>query len=165
VAAAAPIADNASGGTDQRNNGIIIIGLEPAFDHQVDRASRQPGIAITVIAKSMYANPLANAFECALIGAFEHGRSGRGQACVGKGAADAGCQLVPAFSIDEYRTRAIADIALAKARHIDDTKHRLTIAQQPDQRDPGRDSANEGARPVDRVEAPAPGTARRASSR
>ena len=45
-----PVADMAAGGADHRDERIIIVGLEPAFDHQVERARREPRISVTVVA-------------------------------------------------------------------------------------------------------------------
>src|SRR6476659_8548683 len=54
---------------------------------------------------------------------------------------------------------AIPDVALVETWRIDDPELRPFLVQQPDQRRPGRQSAGEGPRAVDRVEAPAPGAA------
>src|SRR3569623_3505359 len=46
ILAAAPVADRAAGGADQRDQRVIVIGLEAAFDDEVERAGGQAGIAV-----------------------------------------------------------------------------------------------------------------------
>ena len=81
----APICNHTARALHHRDQGLDIIGLQRALDHQIDPAQRQHGVGIGVIAVTAQAHRLPQTIEGLPFGTLEQERIGSGQNGIGQG--------------------------------------------------------------------------------